>query len=1172
MEEHMIGRKMLAALFVVFLVAWMAFAQEFRGRVQGLITDQSGAVIPNASAELKNDQTGVAVKRQANNQGRYFFDYVDPSTYTLTVEMSGFKTAVQKNIVVPQRGDVTVDVKLQVGGLNETITVSEAPVAIQFTTASRDLTLDRQMVVELPSISRNPWQLALLDPSVVNRGSLVETQPYHHRTANEMDIGGGTKYRNDILLDGTPLIAGNKLSYTPTMDSVAEYTIQQNSVDAEFGHSSGGIAIITMKSGSNAVHGTAYANGRHPSWNAVSDRSSQKHNENPYWTAGGTVGLPIIKNKLFLFGAFEKIENTQTVAGNYTLPTALERQGDFSQSFNADGTLRVIYDPLTTRLSSDGKSYIRTAFANNKIPKDRLDKLASTIMANLWDPNNAGDDKTGLNNFKYNQENIFHYYNFSARADWQIRDNWKAFARISRIKTDQDSTDFTDGHDPLKLRNVQGSKRNGWNIAADSVYAITTRTTLNLRGAYYRVEDKRDYPAMDIGDYSGFWPDGWWKPYMTGRPLVYAPYLVVDTTARGLFGVQNFWYQEPNGYSAHARVDHYFTKHFVKAGGEVRWKRGQAARFRFFTGTFIARETANTFSSPNAKTGSPWASFMLGAMDPSNSQVQYTPMQKANTEMYALYIQDDWKINKRLTLNLGLRYEYEGGYWDPLNRIQQNLDLTNAIPGMQAAIDPLMPANVKAYMAESMGQNSFNYNGAFSFTEDGNNRATSADKWEFMPRVGLAFRLDNKTAIRVGYGRFFTPNSLIMPDRDANGELPLGAFSPTTTANPLLSGIPQAFLANPFPQGLTPAYGKSYGRYTQLGDAITIDKYQQRPPISDRINFSIQRELPGRIVLDVTYLLNFVSRDQWPEQLNMMDPRLTYRYGAALSATVNNPFYSYGTVDTFPGALRKQQKVTIGSLLVPYPQYGAILQTSTDMRSSHYRSFQIRVQRPFSNGISFIASYGYTTQRTQGFLDDQDEYDGKLTWMDGSYSPPGGTGTKLTYGIDPKHRFTLGATWALPLGKGKMFGTNISRTLDMLIGGWQVSGTWNQNSGQVLTFTNAMVAPASAQKIGEAGTNKFWFDVTGFTTQPAYTRRTNPWYYDNLTGPGYKNLDLSVFKRIRINERFQAEARLESYNAMNGMNWANPTVDVTKSDFGRTNAQASGYYGRQLQVAGKLYF
>lgn len=398
----MSGRKMLVALFVIFLVAGMAFAQEFRGRVQGVTTDQTGGIVTGALVALKNDLTGVEVKKQTNTDGRYLFDYVDPSTYTLTIEAKGFKTAIQKNITVPQRGDVTVDMKIEVGDLTEVVTVSESPVAVQFTTASRDLTLDTQMVQELPSSTRNPWQLALLDPSVVNRGSLVETQPYHHRTANEMDIGGGTKYRNDILLDGTPLIAGNKLGYTPPMDAVDEYTIQQNSVDAEFGHSSGGIAIITMKSGSNQIHGTAYANGRHPDWNAVSDRSSGKHNDNPYWTAGGTVGFPIIKNKLFVFGAFEKIENTQTVAGTYTLPTALERQGDFSQSYNADGSLRVIYNPLTTRLAADGKSYIRTAFKDNKIPQEKWDGLASKILANLWDPNNAGDDRTGLNKFKYN--------------------------------------------------------------------------------------------------------------------------------------------------------------------------------------------------------------------------------------------------------------------------------------------------------------------------------------------------------------------------------------------------------------------------------------------------------------------------------------------------------------------------------------------------------------------------------------------------------------------------------------------------------------------------------------------------------------------------------------------------------------------------------------------------
>ena len=1159
------------ACLLALVVASTVWAQEFRGRVQGLVSDPSGAIIPGASAILKNDLTGVGISRATNSEGRYLYDYVDPGNYTLTIELAGFKTAIQKNILVQQRGDVTVDMKLEVGNLSETVTVTDSPVALQFNTASRDLTVEKKMVVDLPSATRNPFQLALLDPTVTNRGNLVETQPYHARTANEMDIGGGTKYRNDVLLDGTPLTAGNKLGYTPPMDSVTEYTIQQNSVDAEFGHSSGGIAVVTMKSGTNEIHGTAYYFGRDPSLNAVSDRVSGKHNQNPYWNAGGTIGLPLIKNKLFVFGVFEKIENTQTVAGTYTLPTALERQGDISQSVNADGTPRIIYDPMTTRLAADGRTYIRDVFAGNKIPASRQDSLSKKIIGSLWDPNNAGDDKTGFNNFKYNQENIFHYYNYSSRADWQINDNWKAFGRISRYKTNQDTTDFTDGHDPLKLRNVQGSKRNGWNIAGDTVYNFNPTMSLNVRGSFYKVEDKRDYPVMNIGDYSGFWPDGWWKPYMEGRPLVYAPYIVVESTARGLFGVQNFWYQEPDGYSIHARFNKYFSKHLIKVGTEIRWKRGQAARFRYASFQFVARETANTFASPNTKTGIPWASFLLGALDPGNTLAQYTPMQKANTEMYAGYIQDDFKINNKLSLNLGLRYEYEGGYWDPLNRIQQRLDLNDPIPGLQAAIEPKMPADVKTKMAESTGQKAFVYNGAFSFTSPDNNRSTNADRVELMPRIGLAWRLNSKTAVRIGYGRFYTPTSLIMPDRDANGELPLGAFTPVTNALPSLAGIPQAFLSNPFPQGLTPAYGKSYGRYTQLGDPVTIDKNEQKPPISDRINLSVQRELPGKIIADVTYFMNFVSRDQWTQQLNMMDPRLSYKYGAALNATVANPFYNYGTAETFPGALRRQASVSVGSLLVPYPQYGPILQTASDLRSTRYKSLQIRMQRPFANGLLFLATYAYNKARTQIFWDPQDEYDGKMTWADGAYSPPGGTGVNLGFGIDPVHKFNTAATYAIPIGRGKAFYSGMSRLLDAFIGGWQISGIFSFNSGQKLNF-GTMIAPSSVKKLGGMGAGKLWFETTGFDRQPAYTRRTNPWYYDNLTGPGFKNLDLSLSKQVKITERYKVEIRWESYNAMNGMNWANPTVDVTQSNFGRTNAQASGYYGRQMQYSVRFLF
>jgi hypothetical protein len=1163
-------RRAILALCLITLAAAGTSAQDVRARLQGLVTDTSGGILPGASVVLTNDGTGVAATRTTNPDGRYLFDFIESGTYTVSTELAGFKTAVQKNIRVQQRGDITVDVRLEVGGIEETITVTESPVTVQFNTASRDLTIEQEMVKELPSSTRNPLQLAMLDPTTIQRGSTVETMPYHHRTSNEMDIGGGTKYRNDVLLDGTPLTAGNKLGYTPPMDSVSEYTIQQNSVDAEFGHSAGGIAIVTMKSGTNNPKGSAYFFGRDPSLNAMSDRALQRHNDNPYWNAGATLGLPLKKNKVFLFAVFDRIENTQSTAGLYTLPTALERQGDFSQSYNANGTLRVVYDPLTSRVVNGVQ--VRDPFPGNKIPANRWDPVAAQLLGGLWMPNNAGDDLTGFNNFKYQQELNFHYYNFSTRLDWNISDRWKAYARVSRMKTDQDGNDYTGGNDPLKLRNITGSRRNGWNLAADTVYTFNPSTTINIRGSFYQAEDKREYPDMTVGEegYASLWPSGWWSPYAENRPLIYAPYLVVDSTARAQFGVQNFWYQEPKGYSLHARLNKYLTRHSIKAGTEVRWKRGAAARFDYADLRFVARETANRWTSPSTTTGHPWASFLLGAMDPSNSRASYKALQIANTEFYGFYVQDDWRVSKDLSLNVGLRYEYQGGLWDPQYRLPQRLDLTDPIPGLAEAIDPRIPADVRAYMAQSAGAKGYTYNGAFYFTEEGNKRKTNAWAMGFMPRVGVAWRLDEKTAIRAGYGRFVTPTELANSERDTLGEIDLAAFSPATSVLSAVNGIPAAYLGDPFPQGLTSAYGKTYGRYTNLGDTISIDEYEQRTPISDRINVSVQRELPFRVVADATYFINFIGHDQYNQNLNLADPRLRYTYGAAVDRSVANPFYNYGTAETFPGALRRSSTVAMTQLFRPYPQYGDIIQTGTDLRKARYESLQLRLQRPFANGFSFLATYAYVKQKSQWFFDEQDEYDQRLSWFDFSVQASGRTGAPAV-AADPTHRFVGAATVEIPVGRGRRFGSDMSGLLDAFVGGWQISGIYTYYSGVPLIF-GTMVAPDSVEKTGEVGRDKYWFDVTGFARQPAYTRRTNAWYYDGLTGPSFNNLDLTLQKTFKLNNRVRLQMRMDAFNALNGMNWANPTVSITASDFGRTNAQATGYYGRQLQYSARVEF
>lgn len=1142
-----------ALIVFAALAATLCQGQDTRGRVQGLVTDSTGGAVPTASLTLHNDATGMATVRESGVNGHYLFDQVDPGAYTLTAKRQGFSTVVQKNVVVRQRGDVTVDVALKVSALVETVTVEASPIAVQFNTADRTMSVEGSVFKELPLVSRNPATLAALDPSV--NGDWTRNANFDHYAANAYDLGGRTMGKNEVLIDGSPLTNSSKLGYNPPVEAVAEYAVRQNAIDAEFGHNAGGVITMSMKSGTNQIHGSAYYFGGTPDWNAVTNRITRQHSASTSWNGGGTVGLPIIKNKLFLFSSYEKQTDASFLTLTYTLPTALERQGDFSQSLYTDRKLRVVYDPLTSRI--ENARIVRTPFSGNRVPQGRWDSAATLMLKNLWSPNNAGDDATGLNNYKYGVERPYRYYNISNRLDWNINDKWRAFGRVSLFRTSQVDNDYTGGGDPLKMRRSEGSTRNGFNVAGDSVYTLGPSTALTVRGSYYGTVDRREFPAMNVGEegYAQLWPNKWWSQYIGDRPIVYFPNMQIPSG--DTFGVRNFWWQQPAGYSFSAQVVKVLSNHSVKMGGEVRFKRGWAARYNSVANlTFNTGNTADTTSGAAVNTGNPWASFLLGAMDPGSSNAQTVPVQKSNTEMYGFYVQDDVKIGRKLTLNLGLRYEYEGGIWDPENRLPQRLDLTDPIPGLQTAIDPKMTAEVKARMQESAGQKGFLYNGAFYFTDKGRNRATASDKFQFMPRIGLAYRVDDRTALRVGYGRFFTPNSFTDSGNEPLGSLNLAAFSPITDVLPALQGVPQAFLANPFPQGLTPAYGKKYGRNTNLGDNITLSEYQRRPPVSDRINISLQREVWGRTVVDFTYFKNFVSRDLLTLNLNMMDPRLSYKYGADLNRTVANPFYNYGTEADFPGALRRQATVSLATLLKPYPQYGNITQPFTAIGTFRNQSFQLKAQRPFHRGFSFMASYAYVTANGQVFYDDRDQYDGILSKMPDTNS---------------KHRVVGVGAYALPIGRGKQFGTAMPRALDLVVGGWQLSGIYTYRSGQLLSF-GAMAAPQSARQVGETGASKYWFDVTGFGRLAAYTRRSNPMYYDDLRGPTFHNVDAVLSKRFTVLERLKPEFRLEAYNAFNKLNWANPTVSITASDFGRTNAPVGGNVGRQLRYAIRVEF
>ena len=375
---------LLAAMFVVG-----AGAQDLRGRVQGIVSDSTGAVIPGAKVSLRNVNTNITTEAETSATGQYVFGSVLPGTYELRVETEGFRSFVQQNILVQTRADVTVNANMELGAVAETVTVEETPVAVSFNQTTMETTLDTKMANELPIIHRNPFLLAQLDPAVVYRGG-NETSPYHHWAASQLDVGGNTSYKNNILLDGVPQLVGAKGTYVPAMDAVSEVNVQQNAVDAEYGNSAGGTISVQMKGGTNEFHGTAYYFGRNPALNARPNPLTTQKSVVRRSVWGVTSGNPIVRNKVFNFFAYEGQETSEPRTAQLTLPTQLERNGDFSKSLNRNGGLRQIFDPYTTQITGSNTS-TRDPFANNVIPQTRLDATARTVMGEKFDPNRPGD-------------------------------------------------------------------------------------------------------------------------------------------------------------------------------------------------------------------------------------------------------------------------------------------------------------------------------------------------------------------------------------------------------------------------------------------------------------------------------------------------------------------------------------------------------------------------------------------------------------------------------------------------------------------------------------------------------------------------------------------------------------------------------------------------------------
>ena len=1137
-------KRLLSLVILLVFRTGLGEAQDYRGKVQGVVTDSSAASAPGAKLTLRNVNAGTESTQVSNTQGQYVFNFVEPGTYSVSAELRGFNKFSQGNIQVQTRADVTVNVTLNPGSVNETVNVTaDAIPSLQFNTSTMELTVDRKMLMDLPVLGRNPFTLALLDPAVVSRQSVAEgSNPFAMWSSSRLDVGGSTSLQNDLLLDGAPLQFSNKGGYAPPMDAVQEFSVQQNSVNAEFGHSAGGILSLSMKSGTNDLHGTAYYFGRNPALNAVSNSVTHTPNAEHNHIWGGTAGGAIIKDKLFTFGAIEFWRINSPRDKLMTLPTASERTGDFSRSLNTTGGLRTIYDPWTTVLNSATNTASRTPFVGNLVPLSRQDRTARRFMEDIWQPNGPGDDLTGINNFKTSYSVFAHYWNFSNRTDWNINSKWKLYARYSEFRTDQGQKNY--GNSPALNWENQGAMNNR-NVAGDVLYTINSTTVLNLRGSYGRLIDDFAPEGAPIQEslLTQFWPGNpWYAPYLKDLPNIYYPNLIIGGSQ---FGKGQIYWQHPHNFSESASLSKNLGRHNIKIGGESRQRRGQAFRPNLMGLRFTPDLTADTYLAPNTKLrGHEWATFLLGAMG-SDSQAQYVPRQSPIFDFYAAYLQDDFKLNRMFTLNLGLRYELETPPRDPQYRLSRGLDLAAPNTAMQAS-PPKFPANVLSIRSAAPV-----YNGAWSFTDSDRPGMWNAAKHTFMPRIGLAIKVNDKTAIRFGFARYVIPPLLTV---DTLGSLQYPGFNATSTVAPVLVGVPGALLSDPFPSAnpLILPIGKTRGAYTNVGDAALWYPLDTKTGVNDRINLTVQRALPAHFHVDVTYFTNFGRNLPYTDLVNLTNPEYSYTYKAALTQQVSNPFYQYLTPAQFPGALRNQATVSIATLLAPYPQYGTLSQANTPGVLNRYHALQLKLQRQFSNGLSLLMGYNFNREWTSNFFNTDDQYTRTFTFLNSN---------------NPRHRMNLSGTYEFPFGRGRRLLAHAPAIVNAILGGWSTSNLFNYSSGVFLRFGPLQVT--GDPHIDHPSRTEA-FNTAAFQILPAFTKRTNPWQYEGLTGPHLLNLDSTLSKLFQIRERLKLEVKAEAYNVTNSFNPTSPDVSVTSSTFGRSTNQAN--LGRGMQYTLRLIF
>jgi hypothetical protein len=1127
-----------AALVVLILSPSTLLAQSFTGTITGTIKDTSGATIPRATVTITNQQTDIQVSVATDLEGRYTSLPLPPGEYRVEAGLQGFRRAARTDVPLQINATLVIDFSLEVGDLTDQIEVRADAALLETTTGTVGKLVDNRRILELPLNTRNVYSLIFLTPGVA--GSIGNNYNSMSYTVN-----GARPTMMDTVIDGVtasfPTVNGfTGISVFPSVDAIQEFKVLGANYPAEYGRSLGSVLNVVYKSGTNQFHGSAYEFLRDSAFdsnNYFAKLAGQPLGDFQRSQFGGVAGGPIRRGKTFFMASFEGLREQRQSQTTTTVPTAAQRQGDFSQTFAQNGQQIRIFDPFSTRANPAG-GFIRDQFAGNVIPASRMDPVALNVLKFFPLPNQPGNPVTGAQNYFATGTAELNVDNLDGRVDHQISERQKGFMRYSYRKTFSAPAVFF----PADIAVAEG-RVNEQNLAHNAVFdynrTVSNTTVMSARFGFAR--------TLFIFDNQGLG----FKPSSLGLPASIDAN--VDREMFPRFGVggmvtlggNDHRYNAFMSYTAAAGLTKVRGGHSFKTGFEGRmlrvnvWEARSAGTFNFRT-----NETQGPVPTTASSTaGFGFASFLLGFGQPNDVLIQNWKNVAANSFYWAGYAQDDWRVNSRLTLNLGVRYDIDVprterynrmNYFDPVAR-SPLADRVPAFPDLKGGV----------VFVGVDGRNRYQYHW---------------DKNNIAPRLGGSFQLDPKTVIRGGYSHIFGPSN-----QGAQGTVGPFGFRTENLWVTSIDGItPLNLLRNPYPNGFVPSPGASQGLLTQAGANLQAPLQDTWSPWTIQYNVNVQRELPWAMFVEVAYVgtrgydLSMVGEGGL--SLNQLDPQYM-SLGTQLNQQVPNPFF--GIVNN--GVLT-QPTVARGQLLRPYPQFTDVIPLYASGAKSRYHALQMTGRKRFSHGLMFEGSYTYAQSREIG-MSHQDSYNIDASWALASY--------------DIKHRFVISYLYELPFGRNRRFASGASTLLNAFIGGWQFNGITTLQSGTPLSITannTAGLFGARTQPNNNGNDPRLdgpvedrlsrYFDTSVYSQPAAFTFGNEPVFSPVLRTPPLRNFDLSIFKTFDVRSGIRAQVRIEALNAFNTVQFSGPNTSVTSTSFGLITGQANG--PRQLQFGFKL--